>query len=88
MESGSREGEELRKVWSKLRQEEAAWLEEEVQSSFQQEADDQVPGCKPCLVVTVAFPVGCSTIHLFLSLVLLTTHAIRLEEATKMYSSL
>ena len=31
MESGFREGEELRKVWSKLRQEEAAWLEEEVQ---------------------------------------------------------
>ena len=37
LESGSREGEELRRVWSKLRQEElqaAAWLEEEVQSSF------------------------------------------------------
>ena len=63
MESGSREGEELRRVWSKLRQEElqaAAWLEEEVQSSFQQEADDQVPGCKPCLVLTVAFPVRSS----------------------------
>ena len=43
MESGSREGEELRKVWSKLRQEElqaAAWLEDEVQSSFQQEAEE------------------------------------------------
>ena len=40
MESGSREGEELRKVWSKLRQEEAAWLEEEVQWSFQQEAEE------------------------------------------------
>ena len=42
LESGSREGEELRRVWSKLRQEElqaAAWLEEEVQSSFQQEAE-------------------------------------------------
>ena len=63
LESGSREGEELRRVWSKLRQEElqaAAWLEEEVQSSFQQEADDQVPGCKPCLVLTVAFPVRSS----------------------------
>ena len=68
LDLGSTEGEELRRVWSKLRQEElqaAAWLEEEVQSSFQQEADDQVPGCKPCLVLTVAFPVGCSTIHLF-----------------------
>ena len=63
LESGSREGEELRRVWSKLRQEElqaAAWLEEEVQSSFQQEADDQVPGCKPCLVLTVAFQVRSS----------------------------
>ena len=67
LESGSREGEELRRVWSKLRQEElqaAAWLEEEVQSSFQQEADDQVPGCKPCLVLTVAFPVQSSCLHL------------------------
>ena len=38
LESGSREGEELRRVWSRLRQEEveaAAWLEEEVHCSFQ-----------------------------------------------------
>ena len=42
MESGSREGEELRRVWDKLRQEEvqaAAWLDEEVHSSFQVEVE-------------------------------------------------
>ena len=42
LESGSREGEELRRVWDKLRQEEvqaAAWLDEEVHSSFQVEVE-------------------------------------------------
>ena len=37
VESGSREGEELRKVWSSLKDEEqqaADWLEQEVQESL------------------------------------------------------
>ena len=58
LESGSREGEELSRVWTELRQEElqaAGWLEEEVQSSFQVEAEGVGGPLGPTIIGSVFY---------------------------------